>query len=188
LLNLRIDQRLDPNFNVTFQQKVSAAIALARRGNLQGLYDLLNLRAVNPAYPGWDAIIYQAEIDTGRRPPPPNPADLARSRELVEQARPLIQSGVAANIETAKNLLSEARRLDPSNGEAVALYNQAGARTVTSSVMDSESERIYRQAVAELTNNRPLITLQLIEQIVARNPQYGNNSRIRELRQRARSF
>jgi hypothetical protein len=188
LLNLRIDQRLDPNFNITFQQKVSAAIALTKRSNLQGLYDLLNLRVINPAYPGWDAIVYQAEIDTGRRPPPPDPADLARARELVEQARPLIQSGVPVNIETARGLLSEARRLDPGNSEAVRLYNEAGARTVSSSVMDSESERLYRQALAELTNNRPLMTLQLIEQIVARNPQYANNSRIRELRQRARSF
>ncbi|MDR1388959.1 MAG: hypothetical protein LBJ31_03175 [Treponema sp.] len=187
ILNLRIDQRIDPNFNTTFQQRLSTARALGMRGSLQGYYDLLVLQQINPQYPGLDQIIAEVEVAVGKRPPPPNPADLARARELVERARPIVLNKITAQTEDARGWLSEAIRLDSANQEARDLYRIAGEQTVTTATMTFEAERLYRQAVQAFTRQDSIQALNLIQQIITINPVYRNNPRVMELAQRVRS-
>jgi hypothetical protein len=188
LLDLQIDQLVDPNFAATFQERVNRAIAGCRRREMRAYNDLLNLRTINPRYPNWSSIVAQAEIDVGLRPPPPSPAALARSGELTAGVRSIVTSRNGARMEEARTALAEAISLNPGNQEAIGLFNLASQLIIGGTVvLDSEAERKYQQAIAALSQNNALGALSLVQEIYARNPQYRYNSRVNTLEQRARA-
>ncbi|MDR2211921.1 MAG: hypothetical protein LBO65_10740 [Spirochaetaceae bacterium] len=188
ILDLQIEQVLDPEeFNRNFTDRVNKAVAGTKRRDMQSYNDLRNLQKINPRYPNINAILEQAERDVGLAPPLPDPASIARSRELTDQARPIITGRVMSGMEQARSYLTEAIKLNPGNQEARDLFDQAARIQVAGrTILDPEAERLFVQAGTALSQNNYVGALQLVNQIYARNPQYRNNSRVVDLERRAR--
>jgi hypothetical protein len=188
LLELRIEQQEDPPaFAANFDARVRNAIAGCGRGDLESYNMLLNLQTINPDYPNWRSIITQAEYGVGLRQRPPDPAVIARSNERTEFAQAIITSGDSSRRDEALAALTEAIRLNPENQTATVLYRQFVATRPTGPVvLDSESERMYQQAIAALTQNNALGALTLVTAIYARDARYRNVNRLIELERRAR--
>ena len=133
LLELRIEQQTDSTaFNAAFRERINEAIAGTRPNvrNLQSYADLQDLAEINPQYPNLRAILNQAEIDMGYRPPPPNPADLARSAELTGSAEAIVNSRDTTRYPLARTQLEEAIRLNPNNAQAQRILDQVLIVTV----------------------------------------------------------
>ena len=127
MLELMIEQQIDiGGFNATFQRRLNEAIAGTRPAvrSMQSFAELQDLAEINPRYPGIAAILNQAEIDMGLRPPPPNPADLARSAELTRSAEVNINSRDLTRYALARTQLEEAIRRNPNNTQAQRLLDQ----------------------------------------------------------------
>jgi tetratricopeptide (TPR) repeat protein len=127
MIELRIEQQIDlPAFNASFRQRLNEAVAGTRPNvrSLQSFADLQDLAGINPQFSGIQAIIIQAEIDMGLRPPPLVPRDLARSNELTRSAQVNIGSMDATRYEVAQTQLEEAIRLNPNNTQAQSLLDQ----------------------------------------------------------------
>ena len=127
MIELRIEQQTDQAaFNTAFQRRLNEAIAGTRPNvrNPQSFAELQDLAEINPRYPGIAAIITQAEIDMGYRPPPPNPRDLARSTELTRSAQTNFNSRDSTRISLARTELEQAVLLNPNNSQAQRLLDQ----------------------------------------------------------------
>jgi len=189
ILDLRIEQFLDrAAFNAAFEQRIRNSQNLIRqRRSMEAFADLLNLAEINPAYPNIRNIVTQAEIDMGFRPPPPNPADVAQSRELTASARRILESNNAAQYQTALIQLDQAIRLNPQNQEAPNIRDQLVRRTnqPSGNVLSSQDEAAYQQALRELQANNNLVALAIVERLL-QNPQNRNVTKLVELQQRIR--
>jgi hypothetical protein len=184
LLDLRIDRVLDPRaFEETFAVKVAAAITGTRRRDMQAYADLLNLFAINRQYPNREAILYQAEVDMGYRPPPPSQDQLARSNELTAQARNIINNYVSAQYDSARNNLNEAILLNPNNQAAKDLSSALARRMAATTIFDTGTDRKYQQAVVYFQQNNYLQSYQLAAEI-ARDPRYSQNTKVTDLLKR----
>jgi hypothetical protein len=192
LLDLRIQQLMDPQaFTKTFAEKVRIAVEGTKRGNnrLQAYNDLIVLRTINPQYTNWQPIIDQAAVDSGQRQAPPDPAAVAEAQNIVERNRATVTSRNQDRMEEARTELARAVRLDPGNAEARNLFNDASRFLAASStVMDSEAERLYQQVSQALVQNNGIRALALINQIYARNANYRYNSRMVTIERRARDI
>ncbi|MDR0602083.1 MAG: hypothetical protein LBG42_06835 [Treponema sp.] len=190
LLELRMDQMVDPGaFEQSFEQRLRDAIAGTKRRSMEALADLQNLAKINPRYPGMAGIIIQAEIDMGHRPPPPNPADLARSAELTADARRVIEGNLSGQYEASLVWLDQALRLNPNNTEAtrqkdVLLTRMSGRGVV---VLDRKTEDEYQQAVKEYQQGNYLGAFARIEQLL-QDPRNRNSTLILELHRRLQSL
>jgi hypothetical protein len=189
LLELRIDQVVDPAaFNASFQERLNTAISGTKTADLQAFADLQDLAMINPNYRGMSQIIYQAEIDMGIRPPPPNEAAIARSRDLTRSAQNLIAGGVRSNMEVAQQQLSEALRVNPDNTTAVAELDRVerlmGRRAA--SELEAAVDNDYQDALRELLAGNKLIAYSIVRRVLAR-PEYRNSGRFQELLQRIES-
>ena len=127
MLELRIEQQTDIGvFNASFQRRLNEAISGTRPNvrSMQSFAELQDLAEINPRFPGIAAILNQAEIDMGFRPPPPNPRDLARSAELTRSAEANYNSRDTTRYSLARTELEEAIRLNPNNSQAQRLLDQ----------------------------------------------------------------
>jgi hypothetical protein len=189
ILDLRIEQFLDPTaFNASFEQRMRNAIAGTKRRSIESFADLQNLAEINPRYPNLKAIITQAEIDMGYRPPPPNPANIARSRELTASARRIFDSNSAAQYEVALTQLKEAITLNPQNTEATQARDRLLSRMSVPGgiVLSSEDEADYQRALRELNLGNSLVALSLVERLM-QNPKNRNITKLVELQRRIQS-
>ena len=191
LLELRMDQFTDPRaFNAEFEQRLGRAIAGTRQGSIENYSDLLNLAEINPNYPGIRNIVFEAEVAMGIRPPPPNPADVARSRELTASARRILESNLTAQFEIAITQINQAITLDPSNTEAPPIKDRILNRSNTTEpraiVLSSEDEAQYQRAVREFQAGNNLIAYALVERLL-QNPGNRNVTKIVELQRRIQS-
>jgi tetratricopeptide (TPR) repeat protein len=185
LLDLRIEQQEDlPGFTANFATRVNNAIAGCRRGDLESYNMLLNLRTIDPAYPNWTAIIYQAEIDVGLRRRPLDPAVIAQSNDVLASARTISRD--ASRRAEALDLARQAITLNPENREAIAFFNELSAIPAGPPTLDPEAERMYQQAIAAIAQNNALGALTLVTAIYARDARYRNINRMIELERRAR--
>jgi hypothetical protein len=190
MIDLRIEQFLDPRaFNASFEQRLRNAIARTRQRSLEAYAELQNLAEINPAYPGMRAIITQAEIDIGIRPPPPNPADLARSTELTAAARRILDSNQTEQFNVAIRQLDEAIRLNPQNMEAPRVRDMINSRgnQPSSNVLSSADEATYQQAMRELQAGNNLVAFALVERLMG-NPQNRAVPKLVALQQRISSL
>jgi tetratricopeptide (TPR) repeat protein len=190
LLELRMDQVVDPRaFEQSFEQRMRDAIAGTRRKSMEAFADLQNLAKINPRYPGMAGIITQAEIDMGFRPPPPNPADLARSAELTADARRVIEGNLSGQYEASLVWLDQALRLNPNNTEATRqkdiLLTRISGRGVV--VFDRKTEDEYQRAVREYQQGNYLGAFARIEQLL-QDPRNRNSTLILELHRRLQSL
>jgi hypothetical protein len=189
ILDLRIEQFLDPaTFNASFEQRLRNAIAGTKRRSIESFADLQNLAEINPRYPNLTAILNQAEIDMGYRPPPPNPANIARSRELTASARRIFESNAAAQYEVALTQLNEAITLNPQNTEATQVRDRLLSRMSVPGgiVLSSEDEADYQRALRELNLGNSLVALSLVERLL-QNPKNRNITKLVELQRRIQS-
>ncbi|GBU28919.1 hypothetical protein R84B8_02481 [Treponema sp. R8-4-B8] len=189
ILDLRIEQFLDPAaFNASFEQRLRNAVAGTKRRSIEAFADLQNLAEINPRYPNLKAILTQAEIDMGYRPPPPNPANIARSRELTASARRIFESNATAQYEVALTQLNEAITLNPQNTEATQVRDRLLSRMSVPGgiVLSSEDEADYQRALRELNLGNSLVALSLVERLM-QNPKNRNITKLVELQRRIQS-
>lgn len=186
ILELRIEQFLDPAaFNATFEQRLRNAVAGTRVRSIEAFADLQNLAELNPRYPNLRSILTQAEIDMGYRPPPPNPANIARSRELTTSASRIVESNATAQYEVALAQLNQAITLNPENTEATRVRDRLLSRMSVPGnlVLSSEDEADYQRALRELQAGNNLVALTLVERLM-QNPSNRNITKLIELQQR----
>jgi hypothetical protein len=186
ILELRIEQFLDPAaFNSSFEQRLRTAIAGTKQRSIEAFADLQNLAEINPRYQNMRAIITQAEIDMGYRPQPPNPANIARSRELTASARRILESNTTAQYEVALAQLNEAITLNPNNTEAPQVRDRLLSRMSVpgSIVLSSEDEADYQRALRELSAGNNLAAFSLVERLM-QNPRNRNITKLVELQRR----
>jgi tetratricopeptide (TPR) repeat protein len=184
-----MEQVTDPAaFNAAFEQRIRAAIAGTRQRSIEAFADLQNLAEINPRYPNLRTILEQAEIDMGRRQAPPNPANIARSRELTASANRILQSNTAAQYEVALAQINEAITLNPNNTDASAVRDRLLGRMGVpgSIVLSSEDEANYQRAMNELQTGNNLAALAIVERLM-QNPRNRNITKLIELQRRIQS-
>jgi len=189
ILELRIEQFLDPAaFNASFEQRLRAAIAGTRARSLEAYADLQNLAEINPRYPNMRALLTQAQYDMGFLPPPPNPADVARSRELTASAGRIMDNNQTTQFDVALRQLNEAISLNPENTEATRLRDRLLPRMniPSSIVLSSEDENSYQRALRELEAGNNLTALALVERLM-QNPSNRNITKLVDLQRRIRA-
>ena len=188
LLELMIEQQTDPPaFNASFRQRLNEAIAGTRPNirSLQSFADLQDLAAINPRYPEIQAIVTQAEIDMGYRPPPPNPRDLSRSDELARTAQVTVNARDEVRYSIAQAQIEEAIRLNPNNTQAQALQDQisrlmSGTGTI---VLPSRVQNQYDIAVQYFNQGNYLRANAIVEQLLL-EPDNQRSTLILELKRR----
>jgi hypothetical protein len=186
ILDLRIEQFIDPEaFNASFEQRLRTAINGTRTRSMEAFADLQNLAEINPRYPNIRGIILQAEIDIGLRPPPPNPANIARSRELTISASRIVDAQTTAQYEVARAQLDEAISLNPDNTEALRVRDRLlGRMNVPGTIiLTSEDEAEYQLALREFNLGNNLSALTILQRIME-NPRNRNIMKVQELHQR----
>ena len=189
ILELRMEQFLNPAaFNASFEQRLRDAIAGTRRRSMESFADLQNLAEINPRYPNIRAIITQAEIDMGFRPPPPNPASVARSNELTASANRILTNNQTAQFEIALTQLNEAIILNPQNMDAPRIRDSLLRRMSVPGgiVLSSQDEADYQRALRELQAGNNLVAMALVERLM-QNPNNRNITKLVELQNRIRS-
>jgi tetratricopeptide (TPR) repeat protein len=191
ILELRMEQFTDPAaFNAAFEQRLNAAVAGTKppQRSVESFADLQNLAEINPRYPNMRAIITQAEIDMGYRPPPPNPANIARSRELTASASRILEGNISTQYEVAIEQINEAIRLNPDNTDAARVKDRLLNRMSVPGavVLTSEDEEDYQRAMRELQAGNNLVAFALVERLM-QNPRNRNITKLIELQRRIQS-
>jgi tetratricopeptide (TPR) repeat protein len=156
VLELRIDQLSDAGeFNRKFARMFEEARTKINAGvDLTTAYsDLKDLEAINPRYPGLQAVIAQAEIRLGFRQPPPDQRAITEARSLTEAARRIFDSGDVAQFSFARTQVERAILLDPNNTAASQLKDRIATYIGgdTTIVLNSNAEILYNEAVAFFT-------------------------------------
>jgi hypothetical protein len=188
LLDLRIEQFLDPPaFNAAFEQRLNTARAGTRQQSIVAFADLLNLAEINPQYPNMRAIIIQAEIDMGIRLQPPNPADIALSRDLTAAARRIADADIVAQYEIAMTQLDQAIRLNPQNTEALQVRDRLLQRMNLPGaiVLTRDDELAYNEAERHHLAGNNLAAYAILQRLM-QNPQNRNVEKLARLYDRVR--
>jgi hypothetical protein len=187
ILELRMEQFTDPAaFNASFEQRLRTAQNLVRQTrSIEAFADLQNLAEINPSYPGIRGIITQAEIDIGRRPPPPNPADIARSRELTAAASRIVEGRLSNQYDVALAQINEALSLYPGNTDAERVKDrlQVLMNVPSGVVLSSEDEETYQRAMREFQAGNNLMAYSLVERLM-QNPRNRNITKLTDLQRR----
>jgi hypothetical protein len=186
ILELRIDQYTDPAaFNAAFEQRLQTARTGVSQRSWEAFADLQNLAEINRNYPNIRNILTQAEITMGLRPPPPNPADIARSRELTASASRILENNTTTQFEAALVQINQAITLNPENGEATRIKDRLLTRMSMPGdiVLPSEDEETYQRAAREHQAGNNLVAYALVERLL-QNPRYRNITKIVDLQRR----
>jgi tetratricopeptide (TPR) repeat protein len=191
ILEMRMDQFTDPAaFNASFEQRLRDAVAGTRRRSIESFAELQNLAEINPRYPGIAGILRQAEIDMGYRPPPPNPANIARSRELTASAGRILDGNIQTQFEVALAQINEAIALNPDSTEAMQvkdrLLNRMNMNDPANVVLNSQDEAEFQRAQRELSVGNDLVALSIVNRLL-QNPTNRNVYKLIELQRRIQS-
>ncbi|MDZ7794048.1 MAG: hypothetical protein U5P10_10275 [Spirochaetia bacterium] len=189
VLYLRILEYTQPDeFESIFSSRFREA-----RGNLdsapeEAYRELQVLREIKPDYPGLDDAIYQAEIATGIRQPPPDPQKLARARDLYSQAQEIVEDDVRAQFPVAITYLNEAIKLDPDYREAIVLKDriQTGQGGQVSVVLSSVDQQRLRRAENLFIDGRYFEASVIVDQLWQKL-ENRSNTKLAELRRRIES-
>lgn len=136
------------NFDALFETRVAEAWQLRNQDPTEALVDLQALHEINPDYPNLRSRIEQLEIELGIRPDPISQAQIARSNQLLQQARNLAAGGGAAQVRAAITALEEAVTLNPENNQAKVLLDtlRIGTGGQAAVALSSEDEQQFRRA------------------------------------------
>lgn len=173
LLNLRIDQLIDPsNFKIMFDQRVSQAkINYKAPETRQSAYlDLLDLYEINPDYPGLKQLIYDVEIAIGVRQKPVDNSAKTRSQNLAKEAQSIYSKakGDEDKLKNALSKLDDAIKLNPDNDSAQKLKDkiqtEMGGQAITG--LSSSDEAVFQRAIVALQKNNIIVANALVEQLM----------------------
>lgn len=172
VLQLRILQLTasSEEFNSAFANLFDRARNLAQTNPTQALADLQDLAAIQPNYPGLQQLIRQLRITVGLDPPPPNPANLARSRQLTVQADRIVAANQFNRFSEARALIEEALRLDPTNAEAQRLLDRiliTGPRTGTAAALTPQERTSLDQAAQLFNQGRFFEAKAIVDRLLA---------------------
>jgi tetratricopeptide (TPR) repeat protein len=189
VLTLRILQTTDAE---AFSERITNLYndAIRRRGESpqEAYASLKDIEQILPNYPGLKAAIADLEVTLGFRVPPPDPAKIARSRELYQEARTVWDRQQRFLFEDALDNLNQAISLDPDNRAAVVLKDQllrsmGGGVTI---VLSPEDQHLLQQAQQLYVERRYFEALVIVEQLL-RKPTNQTNAEILELEKRVRA-
>jgi len=189
ILSLRILQLKDrENFNEIFRKRYNDAIAKIATNPQAAYAELKDLKSISPDYPGIDKAIYDVEIATGIRVPPPDRTVLARSTELYKQAYEIVSRNITAQYPIALSYLNEAIKLNPDNVDAITLkdriqMNIGGGATV---VFSSADQQEYKKAEDLFINQRYFEASAIVNRLLI-NPDNKRNAKLLELKRRIES-
>lgn len=189
VLYLQILQYTEPqDFDSIFRGRFNTAMGKLATAPEESYRELQVLKEIKPDYPGLADAIYRAEIATGIREPPPDPAKLARARELYSQAQDIFQRDVRAQFPIALAYLNEAINLNPDFREAIVLKDriQTGQGGQVTVVLSSVDQQKLRQAEDLFIAGRYFEASALVEQLW-QNPDNRSNPKLVELRRRIQS-
>ena len=189
VLSLKILQLTDPtSFRATFQQKFDKALAELQTNPQTAYVSLQDLKVVDQTYPGLSSALNRAEILTGIKRPPPDPAKIAQSQSLYQKAYDIVRTNVTAQYPIAMSYLNQAIELDPNNEQAAALKDRiaiaAGAETTV--VLSSSAQTEFRQAEEQFIAKNYYEALRIVTQLLA-DPQNQNYYPLIELKRRIQS-
>jgi tetratricopeptide (TPR) repeat protein len=121
----------------------------------------------------------------GYRPPPPNPANIARSRELTTSANRILEGNITAQYEVALAQINEAITLNPDNAEAARVKDRLLYRMSVPGaiVLSSQDEDDYQRAMREFQAGNNLVAMALVERLM-QNPRNRNITKLIELQRR----
>ncbi|MDR1430097.1 MAG: hypothetical protein LBI85_07375 [Spirochaetaceae bacterium] len=195
LLQLRIAQVVDPeNFPAMFRDRFNNDMALIRQlrqAATEQFADLQDLAAINPRYPGIQAALNEAEILIGLRPPPPDPAALARSRELTLQAQQLMETAANSPVqmEIARGYVNQALNLNPNNEQAIALKNTIVSLIggTAQNVLTAAAEQEFKRAQQEFTQGRYINAYDILQRLLE-DSRNKNVQKVIDLERRTRAM
>jgi len=178
---LQLSDRRD--FDIYFQNKFNEAVAKISRNPQEALIELQDLMEINSNYPGLSNAIYRSEVAAGIRIPPPNPADIQRSRELYNDAFEIVRNNIRAQFPLALEYLDAAIKLNPDNTEAISLKDRinrdaGGGVTV---VLSSAAMEKYREA-EDLYLQQRFIEAGIIIDRLLQDPRYARNPQLLDLK------
>ena len=167
VLSLRITQVTDPE---GFASRLGSLFreAIALDDQQEAYAQLKTIEELQPGYPGLANAILELEYALQIRVRPPDPALLARSNQLLEEATGIRDRGDRAAFDTALARLNEALRLNPNNADAVALKDElqtftgGGVRTVLS----SDALELFHRAEQLFVDRRFLEARRITQQLL----------------------
>ncbi|ADN01898.1 hypothetical protein STHERM_c09520 [Spirochaeta thermophila DSM 6192] len=170
ILLLSIEQLRNPdNFDALFRRRIDEAIAKLNTAPQEAYVELQDLAAIRPDFPGLKDAIYRAEITLGIRVPPPDPRNIARSKELYAQALEIFNRNDRANFPVALEQLNQAITLDPDNQDAIVLKDRIqlamGAQTTVT--LPSYALRRYKEAEQKYVEGRYYEALAIVQELLA---------------------
>ena len=193
LLALKILQLRDPDeFDQIFRDRFNEALAKVRRGGQdadEGYIELKDLQALRPDFRGMDSAIYEAEIATGIRIPPPDKTKLVKATKFYEEAYAIVQRNATSQFPIALNAVNEALKLNPDYLEAIRLKDRIQSSGVIAGktvIFSPEDQRLYEEAVSAY--QRGLYReAQLIVDRLLQKKDNQRNSKLLELKERIQS-
>jgi hypothetical protein len=195
ILQLRIDQIVNEReFPALFRERFNSDMEQIRRLRQAGseyYADLQDLAAINPRYPGMQAALTEAEILIGIRPPPPDPAAIARSNELTIQARALVESSASSQVQMqiALGYANEALEANPYNEQAIDLKNTIVDRIggIAHNVLPAEAEAEFKRAELLFTQRNYIMAYDIVQRLL-QDPRNRNVTKVLDFERRVRSL
>lgn len=191
LLFLRILQLRDPGqFDSIFAERFANARSKLSTNPEEGYIELKDLQAIRPDYRGMNEAIFQAEIATGIRVPPPDTTRLRRAQELYSQALTIVRGNVTAQFPIALSALNEAIRLNPDYIDAIRLKDRiqssgtgiAGA----TAILSARDQALYEEAVNAYQNGLYRQAQLIVDRLLV-NEDNQRNTRLLDLKERIQS-
>ncbi len=177
------EDRFKKSFDEANRKVASPSAATA----WEGYNELLNLQAIDPSWKGMADAIYKAKVKLKLVAAPAAPKDLTRARELIAQARAIIEKNNRPLFQDALDMLNQALAIDPSNAEAISLKDrlerdlpQSTVRTESLSSVDASR---YAEAETLYANQQYLRSYEIISALWE-TPKNRNIAKVRTLREK----
>ncbi len=189
VLYLRILRYTEPeDFDTIFSSRFRAARQKIETAPEEAYRELKVLEEIRSDYQGMDQAIYDAEIATGIRQPPPDPQKLARAREFYRQAQQIVEADVRARFPVAITYLNEAIKLNPDFEDAILLKDRlrAGQGGQVNVVLSSVDQQKLRRAENLFIDSRYYEASAIVDQLL-QDSENRKNPKLLELKRRIES-
>ncbi|ADK80624.1 hypothetical protein Spirs_1497 [Sediminispirochaeta smaragdinae DSM 11293] len=186
ILYLQILQYTEPDdFDAIFSSRFNNARRQLNSTPEEAYRELKVLEAIRPDFAGMEKALYDAEIATGIRQPPPDRAKLARARDLYGDAEKIVENDVRAQFPVAIAYLNEAIKLNPDYNDAIVLKDriQAGSGGAVTVVLSSVAQQQLKQAEDLFIEGRYFEASVIVEQLM-NNTKNRNNPKLLDLQKR----
>lgn len=172
ILPFRILNIRDPGtYRTLVAERFAQAKELIPIDPTEAYMSLKDLEEIEPGLRGLDQAIHSAEIALGIRIPPPDPAALAESNRLYEQASRIYAQNNRVQFPIAVEQLARALELNPDNQSAVELKDRimmvtGGRLSLVLSVADQEE---YRRAETKYLEGKYIEALAIVDRLMKKD-------------------